>query len=92
MLHDFGVCPGLCSKTMLNNCISSLVQPGQLPSIHYQATSKLSQSEAVISFHSFQKVLPFMLLYCALSMLGYKKYLMCHIFPADAMGLGPRLF
>jgi len=57
MLHDFGVCPTLCSKTMLNNCMSSLLQPGQLPSIHFPATSKLNQSEAMVSFHSFQKLL-----------------------------------
>lgn len=55
LLHDFGVCPGLCSRSRLNNCLSSLQQPGQLPSVHCVAATK-PDSDAMISFHSFQKV------------------------------------
>ena len=56
LLHDFGICPMLLSRTSLQNAVFTLLQPGQLPTIFKSAASKLSQSEAVISFHSFCKV------------------------------------
>ena len=80
LLHDFGICPMLCSRTRLSNLAAALLTPpsqqagpqgAKLPAVLSPApgpgpgpapgpapasSSKMSHSEAVLSFHSFHKV------------------------------------
>lgn len=62
LLQDFGICPMLCSRARLNTVVATLLTAAPSSQTQRQGhfdsppPSKLNQSEAVLSFHTFYKV------------------------------------